>query len=57
MKFVETSILKASILIVDDQESNVSLLEQVLRDAGYTGVSSTIVTVRPPSVTSARLPT
>ena len=24
------------ILIVDDQEANVSLLEQMLRDAGYT---------------------
>ena len=29
-------ILNASILIVDDQESNVSLLEQLLREAGYT---------------------
>jgi PAS domain S-box-containing protein len=42
MKFDPASILKASILVVDDQESNVSLLEQVLRDAGYTGVSSTM---------------
>ena len=42
MKIDEASILKAAILIVDDQESNVSLLEQVLHDAGYTNVSSTM---------------
>jgi PAS domain S-box-containing protein len=35
-------ILAASILIVDDQESNVSLLEELLRQAGYTHVSSTL---------------
>ncbi|HSG24135.1 MAG TPA: response regulator [Azonexus sp.] len=35
-------ILKASILIVDDQEPNIILLEQLLRDAGYTSVSSTM---------------
>ena len=35
-------ILNASILIVDDQESNVSLLEQLLREAGYTCVASTM---------------
>ena len=35
-------ILNASILIVDDQESNVLLLEEILRDAGYTRVSSTM---------------
>jgi PAS domain S-box-containing protein len=35
-------ILNASILIVDDQESNVSLLEQLLVDTGYTHVSSTM---------------
>ncbi len=34
-------ILKASILIVDDQETNVSLLEQMLRGAGYDSISST----------------
>lgn len=39
---VESDILRAGILIVDDQESNVSLLEQMLREAGYTGVSSTM---------------
>ena len=36
-----SDILKASILIVDDQEANVSLLEQMLRGAGYVSVSST----------------
>jgi PAS domain S-box-containing protein len=35
-------ILEASILIVDDQESNILLLEQLLSDAGYTHVSSTM---------------
>ena len=35
-------LLNASILIVDDQESNVLLLEQLLSDAGYTHVSSTM---------------
>ncbi len=35
-------ILQASILIVDDQESNVQLLEQLLAEAGYTTVTSTL---------------
>ena len=35
-------ILKANILIVDDQVANVQLLEQLLRDAGYTCVASTM---------------
>jgi len=35
-------ILNAGILIVDDQEVNVSLLEQLLREAGYARVSSTM---------------
>jgi PAS domain S-box-containing protein len=35
-------ILNARILIVDDQESNVSLLEQLLGEAGYTQVTSTM---------------
>jgi len=35
-------IRNASILIVDDQESNVSLLEQTLREAGYACVASTM---------------
>ncbi len=37
-----SDILKASILIVDDQEANVSLLEQLLSEAGYTNVASTM---------------
>lgn len=37
----ESDILKASILIVDDQEVNVLLLEQILMDAGYTHIAST----------------
>jgi len=35
-------ILAAAILIVDDQETNVQLLEQFLSEAGYTNVSSTM---------------
>ena len=35
------TILNAGILIVDDQKSNVSLLEQLLGEAGYTCVTST----------------
>ncbi|MBL6751803.1 MAG: response regulator [Nevskia sp.] len=41
MIFVPPDILGASILIVDDQASNVSLLEQLLEAAGYTRVAST----------------
>ena len=37
-----SDILDASILIVDDQQSNVTLLEQLLSEAGYTCVSSTM---------------
>lgn len=37
----EKEILNATILIVDDQQTNVLLLEQILRDAGYTGITST----------------
>ncbi len=36
-----SDILHASILIVDDQPANVSLLEQMLAQAGYDNVSST----------------
>ncbi|HEY2952931.1 MAG TPA: response regulator, partial [Verrucomicrobiae bacterium] len=36
-----SDILKASILIVDDQEANVSLLEQMLRGTGYVSIAST----------------
>ena len=42
MKFVESDILSAGILIVDDQEVNVSLLTQMLQEAGYTSVASTM---------------
>ena len=33
----------ASILVVDDQPANVSLLEETLKQAGYTNVTSTMV--------------
>ncbi len=36
-----SEILNASILIVDDQEANVMLLEQMLRNGGYTNITST----------------
>src|SRR5512135_1969655 len=42
MMIAESGILNASILIVDDQEANVSLLRQMLHDAGYTCVASTM---------------
>src|SRR5712671_4721999 len=42
MRIAESDILNAAILIVDDQESNVSLLEQTLREAGYGRVASTM---------------
>src|ERR1039457_7639194 len=35
-------ILNASILIVDDQEANVRVLEQMLREAGYRCMTSTM---------------
>ena len=35
-------VLNASILIVDDQEPNVSLLEQLLKETGYAHVDSTM---------------
>jgi PAS domain S-box-containing protein len=38
----ESDILSASILVVDDQEANVVLLEQLLHEAGYTRVASTM---------------
>ena len=37
----EQEILNASILIVDDQQSNVLLLAEMLREAGYASVAST----------------
>src|SRR5258706_286802 len=42
MMISEADILGARVLIVDDQESNVSLLEQLLSEHGYTSVSSTM---------------
>jgi PAS domain S-box-containing protein len=42
MRLAESDILNASILIVDDQEANVSLLDQLLHKAGYVSVSSTM---------------
>src|SRR6478735_1913134 len=39
---IDADILAAGILIVDDQEPNVSLLSQLLADAGYTHVASTM---------------
>ena len=41
MKISATEILAGTILIVDDQEANVSLLELLLTDAGFTRVTST----------------
>jgi CheY-like chemotaxis protein len=37
-----SEILNARVLIVDDQQSNILLLEEILRDSGYTRVSSTM---------------
>jgi uncharacterized membrane protein len=42
MTVTESDILSARILIVDDLEFNVSLLESILRGAGYTFVASTM---------------
>ena len=42
MRVAESDILNAGVLIVDDQEVNVTLLTQLLRDAGYTSVTSTM---------------
>ena len=42
MTIDQLDTLNASILIVDDQESNISLLEQMLHEAGYRNVSSTM---------------
>ncbi len=37
-----SDILNGKILIVDDQEANVFLLDQMLRDAGYNAITSTM---------------
>jgi len=42
MMLAESDILNAAILIVDDQESNISLLGQMLSETGYISVSSTM---------------
>ena len=42
MTEIPLQILNAGILLVDDQASNVALLEQVLSEAGYTHVTSTM---------------
>jgi len=42
MLTIAADILNARILIVDDQEVNIILLEQLLSEAGYTCVSSTV---------------
>ena len=42
MKVAKSDILNASILIVDDQEANISLLGRMLSDAGDARVTSTI---------------
>ena len=36
-----SEILNASILVVDDQEANVMLLDQMLRNEGYTNITTT----------------
>ncbi len=38
----DSDILGARILIVDDQDSNIALLEQLLSETGYTNVTSTM---------------
>lgn len=42
MTIAESEILTASILVVDDEKPNIILLEQMLEDAGYTNVVSTM---------------
>jgi CheY-like chemotaxis protein len=38
----ELDILKASILIVEDRQADISLLEHALRAAGYVAIASTM---------------
>jgi PAS domain S-box-containing protein len=42
MKVAESDILNAGILIVDDQQVNITLLAETLREAGYARVASTM---------------
>jgi len=43
MMSTKSDILNANILIVDDQEPNISLLAQLLSEAGYSSVASTMI--------------
>ena len=43
MMLSEQEILNARILIVDDREANVQLLQQMLREAGYQRITSTML--------------
>ena len=36
-------ILNAKILVVDDSPDNIELMEEILREEGYTSVSSTML--------------
>ncbi len=42
MTISASEIFNAGILVVDDQDANIILLEQLLGEAGYTGVTSTM---------------
>jgi PAS domain S-box-containing protein len=42
VKISESDILDARILVVDDQETNIALLGQILADTGYTRVTTTM---------------
>ena len=42
MRLTAEEILKAGILIVDDQQVNITLLTQMLQEVGYTAVASTM---------------
>ncbi len=42
MNAADSEILAGRILVVDDQEANVSVLEHLLADAGYSNVTSTL---------------
>lgn len=42
MKLCPAEVLEAKILVVDDQQTNVLLIEQLLAEAGYTRIASTM---------------
>ena len=50
MMVTESEIFNAKLLIVDDQGVNISLLEQLLEEAGYTDVASTMTPQEVPSL-------